>query len=334
MSGSNSSVLRGQPEIAAYNPWLHRFAIAVMGSTFVLLVAGGNVTSKAAGMAVEDWPLSFGSVNPQGWTTNMDGTMPGVRDEHGHRLIGATVGVLVTVLAVWLAVRDPRRWVKVLGVAAFLGVVVQGVMGGLRVTENSVALAVVHGCFGQAFFVLTVGLVAVTSRRWFEDARSAPELKGELPSSFDNTALVWATAGCVLVIFIQLILGAVLRHFSWTWIPHMLWAVMVGLALMTAARYVFQHPYAAGRLSGPMIALLILFFVQVSLGLATLLVVYPMWSEGMRNPRTFAQDWLPTIHLAMGAAILGLSGYVAIRSADIGQWSPAGVATEAQGVPA
>jgi cytochrome c oxidase assembly protein subunit 15 len=325
---------RGPAGAVPYNPWLHGFAVAVMVSTFVLLLAGGNVTSKAAGMAVPDWPLSFNSVNPEGWTSNMGGQNPGVRDEHGHRLIGATVGFLVTVLAVWLAVGDPRRWVKILGLIAWLAVVVQGVMGGLRVTENSVMLAAVHGCFAQAFFALSVALVVVTSRQWADDAGLAPGLQGELPSAFDNRALMWATVGAVLVIYVQLILGVILRHLTWTWIPHMAWAVMVGLALMTAVRYVFQHPYARDRLSGPMIGLLILYFGQLAIGLTTLLVVYPMWSMGVRNPQTFVQDWLPTIHLAVGAAILGIASYVAVRAVGIGKWSPAGAPAEMQGVPA
>ncbi|HOJ76120.1 MAG TPA: COX15/CtaA family protein [Phycisphaerae bacterium] len=334
MSDSTAAAARGQSREILYNPWLHGFALAVMLFTFVLLLAGGNVTSKAAGMAVPDWPLSFQSINPEGWTTNMGGSIPGVRDEHGHRLIGATVGFLVTVLAVWLAARDPRRWVKVMGVAAWVAVVIQGVMGGLRVTENSVVLATIHGCFAQAFFVLTVVLVVVTSRQWLDDARLAPKPEGEPPTPFENAALAWATAGCVLIIYIQLVLGAILRHLAWTWIPHMVWAVMVGLALMAAARYVFEHPYASRRLSGPIVTGLVLYFVQLALGLMTLIVIYPMWSEGVRNPQTLAQDWLPTAHLAVGAAILGLAAYLAVRAGGISRWSPGVERTEAEGVPA
>lgn len=334
MSRSDPTTDAGKSVSVPYNPWLHGFAVAVMLSTFLLLLAGGNVTSRAAGMAVPDWPLSFKSVNPDGWTTNMGGQNPGVRDEHGHRLIGATVGFLVTVLAIWLAARDPRRWVKILGFVAWLAVVVQGVMGGFRVLDNSVTLAVIHGCFAQAFFVLTVALAVVTSHHWAEDARQAREPARESPTAFQNGALAWATSACVLVIYVQLILGAVLRHLSWTWIPHMAWAVMVGLALMTAARYVYEHPYARERLSAPTISLFILYFLQIALGLGTLLVIYPMWSQGFRAPQTFVQTWLPTIHLAVGASILGITGYVAVRAAAIAKWSPSIVPPEAQGVPA
>ena len=116
MSRNPAGTLSGAAGRFGYDPWLHGFAILVMLATFILLLAGGNVTSRAAGLAVPDWPLSFHSVNPPGWTNNFAGKHPGVRDEHGHRLIGATVGVLVTALAIWLAARDPRRWMKLIAV--------------------------------------------------------------------------------------------------------------------------------------------------------------------------------------------------------------------------
>src|SRR5690606_7412341 len=147
-------------------PWLFRFALTLSGLTFLLIIAGGNVTSKNAGLAVPDWPLSFGSVNPPGWTSNMDGTLPGVRDEHGHRLVGATVGMMVIGLVVWLKLTGSRTWVRRLGYVALAAVIVQGIMGGLRVTERSIALAIVHGCFGQLFFCLTLAIALSVSPRF------------------------------------------------------------------------------------------------------------------------------------------------------------------------
>lgn len=317
-----------RPDLTAgpTNPWLHRFAVVVMVATFVLIVAGGNVTSKDAGMAVPDWPLSFGSVNPEGWTG-----MPGVRDEHGHRLIGASVGVLVTALAIWLAVGDPRRWVKWMGLAAWLAVVVQGLMGGLRVTENSISLAIVHGCFAQAFFCLTVAIVAVTSPHWPTPRGQA----GERPpgvSPADERALRWSTGGLVGAVFVQLILGALIRHTGSTWVPHVGWAVVVGLALMTAARYVFTHAEAKRTLAGPMIGLLLLYGIQLILGLATLIVVYSMASS---QPQSLTQAALPTIHTAMGAAILGVAAFLAVRSYGLTATTVNEAASaELRGVPA
>ena len=112
------------PEPRDYRPGCHFVAILATALTWPLLMVGGSVTVYRVGMAVPDWPLSFKSVNPEGWTSNMGGQNPGVRDEHGHRLIGATVGLLVTILTVWLVTRDPRRWVKIMGVTAWVAVVV------------------------------------------------------------------------------------------------------------------------------------------------------------------------------------------------------------------
>lgn len=324
---------------AYFHPWVHALAIAVMLATFVLLLAGANVTSKDAGMAVPDWPTSFGSVNPEGWTSNMGGERPGVRDEHGHRLIGALVGVMVTALAVWLVVRDPRRWVKAMAVIAWFAVAIQGVMGGLRVLENSVALAIVHGVFAQMFFCLSVALVVVTSRFWAEDLRQRRDADGSAEATTESagteTALVYATWATVGVILVQLLLGAIMRHTGWTWIPHMAWAFVVGLALMTIARYVFSHPYARRALSSAMVTLLVLYAFQIVLGLVTLIVVYPMWTQGVTVPQNAAQDWLPTIHMGVGAAILGTTAYLAVRASGIARQSgEVRLAGRVEGVPA
>ena len=317
-----------------YSPWLHRFSVVVVIATFGLLLAGGNVTSKNAGMAVPDWPLSFQSVNPQGWTSNFNGSIPGVRDEHGHRLIGATVGFLVTVLTIWLVARDPRRWVKLMGIAAFVAVVLQGVIGGLRVWGNSIPLAIVHGCFAQAFLCLTVAIAVLTSRAWMTDIRRLSAAAHPSAAAGDDTGLVWSTGATVLVIYMQLILGAVLRHTGWTWIPHMGWAMIVGLSLMTVARYIFQHPYAKEVLATPLIVVFALYALQVVLGFTTLLVIYPMWSQGTRVPQNAMQDWLPTVHLGFGAAILGTAAYLAVRAIGIGRQAQWTAARPMQGVPA
>ena len=77
---------------------LNRLAQAAVCLVFGLIFVGGLVTSWQAGMAVPDWPLSFGSLNPDGWWANFP-----VRLEHGHRLLAAFVGLFVGVLcaSVW-----------------------------------------------------------------------------------------------------------------------------------------------------------------------------------------------------------------------------------------
>ena len=141
------------------NIWLHRFAVLTALSTFILIFVGGLVTSTASGLSVPDWPLSFGQVFPP-----MKG---GVVYEHSHRMVAAFVGVLTTVLAIWIYRCDKRIWLRWLGFIALIAIILQGVLGGATVllslpTEVSVA----HACIAQAFFCLTVSLAVFTNPRW------------------------------------------------------------------------------------------------------------------------------------------------------------------------
>src|SRR3989442_8341676 len=104
---------------------LHRFAVLTAAATFVLLFVGGLVTSTGSGLAVPDWPLSFGQVFPP--------MVGGILFEHGHRLVAALVGCLTLVLALWIAVGQPRPMVRPPRVLALFAVVLQGVLGGVTV---------------------------------------------------------------------------------------------------------------------------------------------------------------------------------------------------------
>src|ERR1700758_30915 len=138
---------------------LHRLAVVTAAATFALLFVGGLVTSTGSGLAVPDWPLSFGMVLPP-----MRG---GVLFEHGHRLPPAPVGGLPVVLALWRVVGEPRPGVRALGLLALLAVVLQGVLGGVTVLYKlPLAVSVTHACLAQAFFCLTVALAAVTGPAW------------------------------------------------------------------------------------------------------------------------------------------------------------------------
>src|ERR1022692_3543136 len=109
----------------AVNQGLHRFAVFTTACTFLLLMAGALVTSNDAGLAVPDWPLSYGSLTPP--------MVGGIFYEHGHRMIAAFVGMLSVVLAAWLWRVESRRWVRWVGVAAVGAVVAQGILGGITV---------------------------------------------------------------------------------------------------------------------------------------------------------------------------------------------------------
>src|SRR5712671_3097399 len=134
-----------------HNSWLYRFAVLTAVATFILLGVGGLVTSKGVGMAVPDWPTSYGynmfALPFKFWTG-------GALYEHSHRLVASGVGFLTTILAVWLWFAESRQWLRRLGVIAFFAVVVQGVLGGLRVVWLKDELGIFHAALAQLFFVL------------------------------------------------------------------------------------------------------------------------------------------------------------------------------------
>lgn len=281
--------------------WLHRFALSVVAATFLLILAGGNVTSKKAGLAVPDWPLSFGSVNPPGWTQT-----PMVRDEHGHRLMGATVGILVIGLLVWLMVAERRAWVRRLGYLSLAAVIIQGIMGGLRVTELSQTLALVHGSFAQLFFCMVVAIATATSPCW-------PSAEAKIGSRTARQLRVWA-AILPTVVYLQIVLGAVVRHTREHLFWHITGAVLVGVAMMQTAQQVFNHPGSDRRLIRPVIGLFLLYAAQIVLGTGTFMLVRRWQELGSSGPTTAWEAYVPTLHVALGAMILGFSVHLAMRS--------------------
>ena len=180
------------------NLGLHRFAVALAAATVLLIVAGGLVTSTESGLSVPDWPTTYGQ---NMFTFPLSKMVGGIRFEHTHRLVASTVGFLTIVLAFWLWRREPRSWVRRLGYAALAAVVAQGVLGGLTVLFLlPTAVSVAHACLAQTFFCLTVAIAVVTSPRW-RDAE--PVASGRVGA---------AARVLVGVVFLQLLIGAVMRH--------------------------------------------------------------------------------------------------------------------------
>jgi cytochrome c oxidase assembly protein subunit 15 len=184
-----------------YNPTLFWFAVLNAAATFLLIGLGGLVTSHEAGMSVPDWPTSYGynmfALPFKFWTN-------GAFFEHTHRLLASVVGLLTTILAVWLWLKDPRQWLTWLGLAAFLLVVAQGILGGLRVKLQMASLGVFHGAVAQTFLVLVCALALVTSRWW---QNSAAQKQIAVPRGLRSHVL-WVT----ILIFIQLLIAATMRH--------------------------------------------------------------------------------------------------------------------------
>ena len=142
--------------------WLHRFAWFTSIATLFLICSGGMVTSKGVGLAVPDWPTTFGY---NMFLFPVSKWVGGIFFEHTHRLIASTVGFLTIILAIWIWRVDRRRWLRNLGFAALGAVVLQGVLGGLRVTMLKDEIGIFHALLAQAFFGMLIVVTLATSRR-------------------------------------------------------------------------------------------------------------------------------------------------------------------------
>ena len=175
---------------------VHRFAVFTACCTFLLVIAGGLVTSTGSGLSVPDWPLSYGQLMPP--------MVGGIFYEHGHRMIATFVGALTVILAVWLWKADDRRWVKLLGLSALIAVILQGVLGGLTVLLLlPTPVSVLHATLAQSFFSLTVIIALVTSAGW----RSIAPVVNAASARTRRLALA-----ATVMVLVQLLLGAWMRH--------------------------------------------------------------------------------------------------------------------------
>src|SRR5256885_4494517 len=143
--------------------WLHRFAWFTSIVTLLLICSGGMVTSKGVGLAVPDWPTTFGY---NMFLFPVSKWIGGVLFEHTHRLIASTVGFLTIILAIWLWRVEDRQSVKTLGLVAVAGVILQGILGGLRVTMLKAQIGIFHACLAQAFLGLIVLIAIMTTNFW------------------------------------------------------------------------------------------------------------------------------------------------------------------------
>lgn len=285
--------------------WTSAFATVSAVATFFLLIVGGIVTGHEAGLAVVDWPNSFGNNMFLYPLSRMTG---GIYFEHAHRLFGSLVGLTTVVLAVHLVKVDPRRWLRMLAIAAVVMVVVQGVLGGLRVTGTftmsddpahvrpNLMLAVVHGVFGQVFFATVVALAVFTSTAWRR--RTAGVVR--------DTAVTDRGAATALVVGIvaQLVLGAVLRHTQSGLLIHISMAVVVsGLAVFVGARAWGMKP-SVGILEtlGPRLITLVV--IQLVLGVGAVIVTAMSRNAGAP---VLADVIVTTLHQATGAGLLAIA---------------------------
>ena len=173
---------------------LHRFIWLTAVATLLLICSGGMVTSKGVGLAVPDWPTTFGY---NMFLFPVSKWVGGIFFEHTHRLIASTVGFLTIILTIWIWRVESRKWMRVLGLVSLGAVVLQGLLGGLRVTMLKDEIGIFHACLAQAFLGLLVFMGVATSRAWENPPR--------LTSS-------WLPIATTVLIYAQLALGATMRH--------------------------------------------------------------------------------------------------------------------------
>lgn len=295
------------------SPGLHRFAVVCAAATFVLIFAGGLVTSTGSALAVPDWPLAFGKLIPQ--------LQGGVRFEYGHRVAAGVVVILTLVLAVWSWRAEPRRWVRKTAYAALGLIVVQAILGGITVLLLlPLPIAVAHAATGQALFCLMVAMAVFTNPRFAADVRTANDER--------RPALAPLATFTTAVIYLQILVGAVMRHlgaglaipdfplafgrlippFSSIYIginfAHRCGALLVALCVIWTVARVMRFYRGEARIVPLALGLLALLLLQVTLGALTI------WSGRAVLPTT--------AHVAVGAAVLATSLALAIRAHAIG----------------
>ena len=299
---------------SAMSPGLHRFALLVVCATFFLIVAGALVTSHDAGLATADWPLTEGQFLPKSESLGINSGVNMVGNlfwEHGHRMVATTVGMLTIILVIFLFVKEQRRWVRRLGLFALLAVIAQGLLGGLTVKLMlRFGISEAHATLAQLFFCTTVSLAVFTSRSWI-DARPSLDDKG--------TPVRYLCVAALVTIFLQLILGATLRH-SATWdrplptelvLGHIGGAIAVAIILSIAAVTILRRYPAEKFLTRPATIALGLLGLQLLLGLGA-------YVTRLRSPDD-PQPLNPMVgitvaHVACGALVFATTIVMTLRA--------------------
>lgn len=317
-SSSNGSLLKRN---ADFKPGLFAFSCFAAAWSVLLLYAGGFTTSIQAGMAFLDWPLSNGSINPDGWLSESDKLA-----EHSHRLMGAKLGFLAIISLIWHFFREERKRVRVTSYVLFWLVVSQGLLGGLRVRldqlntgfdSNVVAqsFAVAHACGAQLVFCTLIAIAVLHSPFWLKRQDSTP---------IDyRKAKIWGWCA-VVSLFLQILVGAIMRHSHaglaiptfplasensllppfWSFpisihFAHRVGAVVASVALIGFVIQVFKNDALRDRLKGNAVSVLIVLALQIYLGALTI------WT--VKNPHA------ATMHMLVGAFLMGSTWMLVFR---------------------
>ena len=302
------------PEIS----WLHRYSQLLAVAALLLIAAGGLVTSTGSGLAVPDWPNTYGYFMFSFPLSKMVG---GVFYEHGHRLIASMVGMMTIGLAIWVSRVDPRQWFRRLGWLALAAVIAQGVLGGITVLFFlPTVISVSHAGLAQLFFALVVSLAVFTSPGWVgrygRNGTAGPAVSAD-------QSLRSLSIAVPMVIYVQILVGATMRHTGAglaipdfplafgqlvppTWnsgiaihFAHRVGACLIALVAVALAAHVFRYYRKRAELVRPALLLVAVVCVQIGLG------AWTVWSE--------RQVAVNTAHVGTGAFLLATSVIMALR---------------------
>ncbi len=283
-----------------FHKGLHRFATVLAWCVLLLIVAGALVTSNDAGLAVPDWPTSFGSFY------KIPPMVGGVKYEHGHRMIAQFIGLLTIILAIWTQRVEKRAWMRKLGWAALGLVILQGILGGLTVLNLLPwYISTGHALLAQSFFALTLLFSLFTSKKWIE-----AETRGLVSAETFNLRALSLLS--VAVIYLQLFLGAAFRHGGMHFLPHIIGAVFVTAILPWAAIKALTSYASVPEIKQPAIGILSLLFVQLALGFGAYLTRVE-WGRDAVQPE-LSMVITTVAHVTVGAVLLGKAFVLAVQA--------------------
>ena len=277
--------------------WAHRFCTLSCLVTVVLILFGGLVTSMGAGLAVPDWPTSFGyNMFLFPWSKMIGG----IFYEHMHRLLGSVVGVLTVSTSIIIFLVDTRKWLKYLSLLACALVILQGILGGLRVVLIELDFAIVHACVAQLFFALMVAITLFTSKSWLQNKNSNridPKLN----------LLSFLT---VCSIYVQTILGAILRHTGKMLEVHFMFAFIVASLVIWVCVRVNRIHHDNKEILRNANWIGIILFLQIVLGLFSFIQKYTVLGKNFPYSVFLV---CTSFHVVFGALLLASGITLSLR---------------------
>lgn len=290
-----------------YSRWTHVAAICTAVTALAPIILGAQTTTTNAGMAFPDWPTSDGhGMLTYPWLSSTGAKFL----EHGHRLGGALIGFASVILMIVLHWLDDRRWVRRLGYVVLLAVIGQGLLGGLRVVRdalNSRGLAFVHGSTAALVFALMCSLTVITSRRW---RAVALETSTDSATSLPGPFVAWFAAGTWVAVYVQYVLGGLVRHQGQALIEHLIFAFVAGLFVIVLA----VTAAASGHtwLRGPSLLAGVALLLQLGLGAGAWITKFG-FNDRVAVAGSTEQIAFRTLHVLNGMALFATLSVLTVR---------------------